>query len=85
VNETQVLANEMMNIARQVGEPDDPFAAWETVDLLLRRSKKCEELEAANTALMTELANLIATKRDQLDALTAERDMWRARALRGAQ
>jgi hypothetical protein len=43
------------------------------------------DLQAANTALMTERANLITTKHEQLDALTAERDMWRAQALRGAQ
>jgi len=34
---------------------------------------------------MTERTTLIATKREQLAALTAERDMWRAQALRGVE
>lgn len=41
------------------------------------------ELQAANTALTAERTSLIDTKREQLAALTAERDMWRAQALRG--
>ena len=39
------------------------------------------DLDDVNSALMSERTSLIATKREQLKALTAERDMWRARAL----
>lgn len=34
------LAAEMLKVANQVGEPEDPFAAWETIDLLLTPSKQ---------------------------------------------
>lgn len=32
--DVSALAAEMLNIARELGEPDDPFAAWETLSLI---------------------------------------------------
>lgn len=34
IDKVAALAAEMLKVAAQVGEPDDPFAAWETIDLV---------------------------------------------------
>lgn len=60
---------------------DKEYEWW--CDITDEAADRIGALEQANTALMTERTSLIATKREQLAALTAERDMWRAQALRG--
>lgn len=44
--------DELRKIAEQVGEKDDPFAAWESVDAILReRDNLREELEIYRSAI----------------------------------
>lgn len=51
------------------------------------RELECEltHVRAERDALIAERTSLIATKREQLGALTAERDIWRGLALRGVE
>lgn len=39
IEQVTALACEMIKIASDIGEPDDPFAAWETIELLKSRKE----------------------------------------------
>lgn len=70
--------DELLKIAKDVGESDDPFAAWETVNL---QSSCIAALEAENAkfvALAKEHADRADNNQAECDALEAERDTLKA-------
>lgn len=81
VDKVVALAAEMMKVAEQVDELEDPFAAWETIDLLKSQNEQFRKLAAPSpqsTVDADAVINLVVAAR--ISQQDAELERWKARA-----
>lgn len=56
------LAVEMLKIASDVGEPEDPFAAWESIELIKSSGSEAIAIIEARLPLYTDIGQINALR-----------------------
>lgn len=60
LEQIKALAAEMLNIASELGEPGDPFAAWETLSFIKTKLERLEGASSGEVKVRDEAAERIA-------------------------
>lgn len=58
IDDVVALAAEMLKVAEQVGELEDPFAAWESIDLLKRAAENHDYQRGAEADFQSHVQQL---------------------------